>query len=162
MYRMENFKPDTFQPTRFESDHIITLNGDDIPYHSVCEDNVFYNSEGKPIASIYSYSYFRSDIKNTKDRPVIFAYNGGPGSSCMYVHAGFLGTRRITYGEPDRPTAFGPYEIIDNPNCLIDVADLVLIDPVGTGYGVLLDENEKKNFLGIEEDAEALLNFIES
>ena len=162
MYRMENFKPDTFQPTRFESNHIITLNGDDIPYHSVCEDNVFYNSEGKPIASIYSYSYFRSDIKDTRERPVIFAYNGGPGSSCMYVHAGFLGTRRITYGEPDRPTAFGPYEVIDNPNCLIDIADLVLIDPVGTGYGVLLDENEKKNFLGIEEDAEALLNFIES
>ncbi|MBR2825635.1 MAG: hypothetical protein IKE51_05170 [Solobacterium sp.] len=161
MYRTENFKPDNFVPARFESKGSISLKGKKIPYHTVSEDNVFYNNEGKPIASIFSYSYFRSDVKDTKNRPVIFAYNGGPGSSSMYVHAGFLGTRRITYGEPDRPTSFGPYEVINNPDCLIDVADLVLIDPVGTGYGVLLDEEEGKNFLGIEEDAEALLNFIE-
>lgn len=162
MYRTENFKAENFVPARFESKGKITLKGKSIPYHTVSEDNVFYNNEGKPIASIFSYSYFRSDVKDTSKRPVIFAYNGGPGSSSMYVHAGFLGARRITYGKPDRPTSFGPYEVIDNPDCLLDIADLVLIDPVGTGYGVLLDEEEGKNFLGIEEDAEALLNFIES
>lgn len=162
MYRTENFKADNFVPTRFESDHKIKLHGKTIPYHTVSEDNVFYNNEGKPIASIYSYSYFRSDVKDVTNRPVIFGYNGGPGSSSMYVHAGFLGARRITYGEPDRPTSFGPYEVIDNPYCLLDVADLVLVDPVGTGYGVLLDQEEGKNFLGIEEDAEALLTFIET
>lgn len=162
MYRTENFKEDTFKPARFESDHEMVLNGKTIPYHTVSEDNVFYNNEGKPIASIFSFSYFRSDVEDTRNRPVIFAYNGGPGSASMYVHAGFLGARRITYGEPDRPTSFGPYEVIDNPDCLLDVADLVLVDPVGTGYGVLLDEEERKNFLGIEEDAEALLTFIET
>lgn len=162
MYRTENFKAENFVPARFESKGNITLHGKKIPYHTVSEDNVFYNNEGKPIASIFSYSYFRSDVKDVSNRPVIFAYNGGPGSSSMYVHAGFLGTRRITYGEPDRPTSFGPYKVISNPDCLLDVADLVLIDPVGTGYGVLLNEEEEgKNFLGIEEDAEALLNFIE-
>ena len=162
MYRTENFKADTFTPAHFESEHEITLNGKRIPYKTISEDNVFYNNEGKPIASIFSYSYIRSDVKDYSKRPVIFAYNGGPGSSSMYVHAGFLGTRRITYGAPDRPTSFGPYEVIDNPDCLLDVADLVLVDPVGTGYGVLLDEEEGKNFLGIEPDAEALLTFIES
>ena len=161
MYRTENFKAENFVPARFESKGSITLHGKKIPYHTVSEDNVFYNNEGKPIASIFSYSYFRSDVKDVSNRPVVFAYNGGPGSSSMYVHAGFLGTRRITYGEPDRPTSFGPYKVISNPDCLLDVADLVLIDPVGTGYGVLLNEEEGKNFLGIEEDAEALLNFIE-
>ncbi len=162
MYKTENFKADTFTPAHFESEHEIKLNGKTIPYTTISEDNVFYNSEGKPIASIFSYSYIRSDIEDYSNRPVCFAYNGGPGSSSMYVHAGFLGTRRITYGAPDRPTSFGPYEVIDNPDCLLDIADLVLVDPVGTGYGVLLDEEEGKNFLGIEEDAEALLSFIET
>lgn len=162
MYRTECIKPDDFRPARFESEHSIELNGQIIPYRTVSEDNVFYNAEGKPAASIFSYSYFRTDVKDVSSRPVIFAYNGGPGSSSIYVHTGFFGTRRVSYGEPDRPSAFGPYEVIDNPDCLLDVADLVLIDPVGTGYGMLLDEKEKDQFLGIEADAEALLNFIEA
>ena len=163
MYRTEKFKSDDFKPARFEtSGNKITLHDQEITYHTVSEDNVFYNDEGKPIASIFSYSYFRSDVDDVSQRPVIFGFNGGPGSSSMYVHSGFLGARRIVYGDPDRPSAFGPYEVIDNPNCLLDIADVVLVDPVGTGYGLLLDKEEGKNFLGIEEDAEALLNFIES
>ena len=162
MYRTETIKADDFKPARFESSGRIILNGAEVSYKTVCEDNVFYNKDGKPIASIFSYSYFRSDVDDNTHRPVIFAYNGGPGSSSMYVHAGFLGARRISYGEPDRPTSFGPYEVIDNPDCLLDVADLVLVDPVGTGYGLLIDEEEGKNFLGIEPDAEALLTFIEA
>lgn len=161
MYKTENFTAADFKPAKFESDNKITLNGVEIPYHTVCEDNVFYDNSGKPIASIFSYSYFRSDVEDKANRPVIFGYNGGPGSSSMYVHAGFLGTRRLKYEEVDRPTALGPYVVIDNPDCLIDVADIVLIDPVGTGYGVLLDEEKKDDFYGIEEDAEALLTFIE-
>ncbi len=163
MYRTESIKTDDFKPARFEADHTVTLNGKKIPVHTISEDNVFYNAAGKAIASIFSYSYFRSDVKDVTSRPVIFGFNGGPGSSCMYVHYGFLGTKRIVYTEdPDRPSALGPYEVIDNPDCLIDICDLVLIDPVGTGYGLLIDEEEKKQFLGIEEDAEALLNFIEA
>lgn len=162
IYSTEAFKADSFTPARFETDNVIRLKGKEIPYHTVSEDNVFYDKEGKPIASIFSYSYLRSDVKDTRNRPVIFAYNGGPGSSSMFVHAGFLGARRITYGEPDRPSSFGPYEVIDNEECLLDIADLVLVDPVGTGYGVLIDPEEGKRFLGIEEDGEALLAFIES
>ena len=161
MYKTECFKADSFKPARFEAEGSITLNGQVIPYKTVSEDNMFYTADGKPVASIFSYSYFRSDVEDPSKRPVVFGFNGGPGSSSMYVHAGFLGTRRIVYGEPDRPTALPPYETIDNPNCLLDIADLVLVDPVATGYGVLLDEEKGKDFFGIEEDAEALLNFIE-
>jgi len=161
MYKTENFNSTSFTPAKFESDNVINLRGQEIPYHTVSEDNVFYSSDGKPIASIFSYSYFRSDVEDTSLRPVLFGFNGGPGSSSMYVHTGFLGTKRIVYGEPDRPTALGPYEVIDNPQCLLDVADLVLVDPVATGYGVLIDESCANQFFGIEEDAEALLTFIE-
>ena len=162
MYKTESFKPDTFKPARFESDGKITLSGKEIPYHTICEDNVIYGPDGNPVASIFTYAYFRSDVEDTANRPVVFAYNGGPGSSCMYVHAGFLGTRRMQYDEVDRESAFGPYKVIDNPDCLIDIADIVLIDPVGTGYGVLIDESKKKDFFGIEQDAEALLTVLEA
>lgn len=162
MYKTESFKPDTFKPARFESDGKITLSGKEIPYHTICEDNVIYGPDGNPVASIFTYAYFRSDVEDTSNRPVVFAYNGGPGSSCMYVHAGFLGTRRMQYDEVDRESAFGPYKVIDNPDCLIDIADIVLIDPVGTGYGVLIDESKKKGFFGIEQDAEALLTVLEA
>ena len=161
MYKTENFDPKTFTPTRFESDGKIVLSGQEIPYHTVSEDNVFYSPDGKPLASIYSYSYFRSDVEDTSKRPVVFGFNGGPGSSSMYVHAGFLGAKRIVYGEPDRPTSLPPYEVIDNPDCLLDIADVVLVDPAGTGYGQIFDPEHAKDFLGIEEDAEALLTFIE-
>ena len=88
MYNTENFDQKTFEPKCFTSNGSVTLKGVEIKYHTVCEDNVFYDN-GNPIASIFSYSYFRDDV-DTTNRPVIFAFNGGPGSSSMYVHAGFL------------------------------------------------------------------------
>lgn len=159
MYNTEKFDQESFVPKKFESFGTTKIHGEEIKYHTVCEDNVFYEN-GKPIASIFSYSYFRDDV-DTKDRPVIFGFNGGPGSSSMYVHAGFFGVKRIKYDEVNRETSLPPYEVIDNPDCLLDVADLVIIDPVGTGFGVLLDEEHAKDFFGIEEDGEALLTFIE-
>lgn len=161
MYTTEKFDPATFTPARFESDGEIELRGQRVPYHTVSEDNVFYDKSGKALASIFSYSYFRSDVKDTANRPVVFGFNGGPGSSSMHVHAGFLGATRLVYEETDRATSLPPYKSMDNPDCLLDIADVVLVDPVGTGYGVLLDEGSANKFFGIEEDAEALLMFVE-
>ncbi len=156
-------KTDIFKPSRFTGEGSITLRGKEIPYHTVSEDNVFYDDEGEPIASIFSYSYFRSDVEDTKSRPVIFGFNGGPGTSSMMVHVGFLGTKRIKYGEVDDDgTPLPPYESVDNDQCLLDIADLVLIDPVGTGFGRLIDESKKDLFYGIEPDAEAILTFIQT
>lgn len=161
MYTTEKFDPASFTPARFEADGEIELRGRRIPYHTVSEDNVFYDKTGKPLATIFSYSYFRSDVQNPADRPVIFAFNGGPGSSSMHVHAGMFGPVRLAYAETDRATSLPPYAYKDNPDCLLDVADLVMVDPVGTGYGVLLDESSEDKFFGIEEDAEAFLHFVE-
>ena len=162
MYNTMKYDPANFVPQRFEADGIVTIDGRDIPYHAVSEDNVFYSKDGKPIASIFSYSYFRSDVEDRTSRPVVFAYNGGPGSASMYVHAGFFGAKRIKYKDDcDSEMSVPPYEVINNHDSLLDIADVVLIDPVGTGYGLLLDEDSAKEFFGIEEDAEALLYFVE-
>lgn len=156
-------KTDVFTPSRFVGKGSITLRGVEIPYHTVSEDNVFYDDEGKPIASIFSYSYFRSDVEDVKSRPVIFGFNGGPGTSSMMVHVGFLGPKRVKYGEVDDDgLPLPPYESCDNEHCLLDIADLVLVDPVGTGFGRLLDESKKDMFYGIEPDAEAFLTFVQS
>lgn len=156
-------KTDVFTPSRFTSEGTITLRGVKVPYKTVCEDNVFYDNDGKPIASIFSYSYFRSDVEDTKSRPVIFAFNGGPGTSSMMLHIGFLGPKRIKYRDIDDDTLpLPPYESCDNEQCLLDIADLVMVDPVGTGFGRLLDESKKDLFFGIEPDAEAILTFIQA
>lgn len=155
-------RTDVFTPSRFTGKGTITLRGVEIPYHTVCEDNVFYDDEGKPIASIFSYSYFRSGVEDVQSRPVLFGYNGGPGTSSMMVHVGFLSTKRVKYGEVDDDgIPLPPYESCDNEQCLLDIADLVLVDPVGTGFGRLLDESKKELFYGVEADAEALLTFIQ-
>lgn len=157
-------KTDVFKPSRFAREGSISLRGEVVRYHTVSEDNVFYDDDGKPIASIFSYSYFRSDVDEVKSRPVIFAFNGGPGTSSMMVHVGFLGTKRVKYGDDVDADCIPlpPYESCDNDQCLLDIADLVLIDPVGTGFGRLLDESKKDLFYGIEPDAEAILTFIQT
>lgn len=159
IYKTENLEH--FQPARFTSEGAVTIDGRSIPYHTVCEDNVFYNNDGKPIASIFSYSYFRSDVEDTKNRPVLFCFNGGPGTSSMMVHVGFLGVRRLDYtGDPNQPSTLPPYTSVENGNSMLDVADIVVVDPVGTGYGLLLDAASSDQFFAIEPDAEALLTFI--
>lgn len=156
-------KTDVFSPSRFTSEGRIELRGVKVPYHTVCEDNVFYDDDGKAIASIFSYSYFRSDVEDVTARPVMFGFNGGPGTSSMMVHVGFLGPKRIKYGQVDADgLPLPPYESCDNPQCLLDIADLVIVDPVGTGFGRLMNEENGKKFYGIEEDAEAILTFVQS
>ena len=156
------YKSDAFSPSIFEGKGEIVLRGEKISYHTVSEDNVLYDEENKPIASIFSFSYFRDDVTDLASRPVIFAFNGGPGTSSCMVHTGFIGPKRLKYKDDvDDMTGVTPYEVIDNPECLLDIADLVLVDPVGTGFGVLLDESKAEKFYGVEEDAEAFLNFVQ-
>ena len=154
---------DSFIPSRFESKGNVTVGGIDIPYNTVSEDNVFYGDDGKPIASMFSYSYFRSDVMDKELRPVIFCFNGGPGTSSMMLHTGFIGPIRLSYGKDinDDSTPLPPYRSCPNEFCLLDKADLVLIDPVGTGFGRLLDASKAELFYGIEPDAEAFLTFIQ-
>lgn len=155
------YNTEAFSPVCFHGGGSLRLRGQEITYKTICEDNVFYDETGKPLATIFSYSYFRTNVADAASRPVLFCFNGGPGASSVSVHAGCFGAKRVKY--PDSPraeTALPPYEVIDNPDCLLDVADLVMVDPIGTGFGLLLDEEADKRFYGIDEDAEALLMFI--
>jgi len=152
---------ENWEKTRFESDHILHLKGQEIPYHTVCEDNFFYNDDGKAVATIYSYSYFRSDVEDSTSRPVIFAYNGGPGSASLWMHLGFIGPRRVKLEDEINVSAVPPFELEDNPNCLLDICDLVVVDMVGTGLGRLFDEGAKESFYECDADITQLARFID-
>jgi carboxypeptidase C (cathepsin A) len=153
---------ETFSPSRFEAEGEITLRGKKIRYRSICEDNIIYNSAGKPIGSVFSYTYLRTDVKDPQQRPVIFVFNGGPGCSCVWLHVGMFGPYRVKYDDPVNPPAHPPFDIEVNPYCLLDDCDIVLLDPVGTGYGILLDPEAGSSFYSVRNDAEVTCDFIES
>ena len=150
------------EKARFTASGSITLRGQTVPYNTVCEDNFIYGEDGQPIATVFTYSYFRSDVTDPSARPVMFCFNGGPGCGSVWVHVGLFGPRRLKIQGDclDLPSA-PPYELEDNPTCLLDLCDLVMIDPVGTGYGRLFAEKEKERFFSTHGDARCLSYVID-
>ncbi|MGA2653657.1 MAG: peptidase S10 [Terracidiphilus sp.] len=114
--------------------------------------------DAAPIARMSYFAYFKKDAK-AEDRPITFFYNGGPGSSTVWLHMGSLGPKHVvTDGDQHLPAA--PYKLIDNPYTLLDVSDVVFIDMPGTGFGRLIGKDPEKAFWGIDEDGNAFARFI--
>jgi len=109
-------------------------------------------------ASMSYVAYFRGD-KEDPHRPITFLYNGGPGSSTVWLHMGAFGPKRVRTAD-DTHSAAAPYRVIDNEYSLIDVSDLVFIDAPGTGFGHLRGNEKEKAFYGVDQDAHAFANFI--
>lgn len=149
------------EKSRFESQGSVVLNGQTIPYRTVSEDNFFVDEEGQPTATIFSYAYFRSDVADPATRPVLFAYNGGPGCSSLWIHAGLFGPRRVKLEDELHLPTVPPFELEDNPHCLLDLCDIVLVDPVGTGFGRLIQEKARAEFYDADGDVKAMAMFIE-
>ena len=115
--------------------------------------------DAPPVARMFYVAYFKTGAK-AEDRPVTFFYNGGPGSSTVWLHMGSLGPKHVmTAGDTHLPAA--PYTMVDNPNSLLDVSDLVFIDMPGTGFGRVMGKDADKTFWGIDGDAGAFARFIE-
>ena len=107
---------------------------------------------------MFYVAYFKKDAK-AEDRPITFFYNGGPGSSTVWLHMGSLGPKYVvTDGDQHQPAA--PYKLLDNPNSLLDTSDLVFIDMPGTGFGRLIGKDAEKAFWGVDEDGGAFTRFI--
>ncbi|MGA7343898.1 MAG: peptidase S10 [Terracidiphilus sp.] len=115
-------------------------------------------ADAPPVAHMFYVAYFKTGA-NAEDRPVTFFYNGGPGSSTMWLHMGSLGPKYVeTAGDRHLPGA--PYKMIDNAYSLLDVSDEVFIDMPGTGFGRLAGKDAGKAFWGVDQDAEAFARFI--
>ncbi len=108
---------------------------------------------------IFYMAYTLDGVEDPSSRPVTFAYNGGPGAASLYVQMGFLGPRRIDVDEHGETDTF-PVGIKDNDYSILDLTDLVFIDPVGTGYSKPADGVDISNFLGYENDLRSVGDFI--
>jgi carboxypeptidase C (cathepsin A) len=114
--------------------------------------------DAEPTARMFYVAYFKKDAK-AEERPITFFYNGGPGSSTVWLHMGSLGPKHVVT-DTDTHMPAAPYKMVDNANSLLDVSDLVFIDMPGTGFGRLLGKDPEKGFWGIDEDANAFARFI--
>ena len=142
------------------TDHSIKLGGQTIPYKATAQTIQLKDDKGEPTALVYSTAYTRSDVKDSSTRPVAFLYNGGPGSSSVWLHMGSFGPRRVvTANAAITPPA--PYKVEDNIYSLLDKTDLVFIDPVGTGFSHAVGKAQNKDFWGVDPDVKSLAQFIE-
>jgi carboxypeptidase C (cathepsin A) len=111
-----------------------------------------------PEASMSYVGYFRGEKEDSR-RPITFLFNGGPGSSTVWLHMGAFGPKRVRTAD-DTHSAAAPYRVVDNEYSLIDVSDLVFVDAPGTGFGHLRGADKEKAFYGVDQDAHAFANFI--
>jgi len=115
-------------------------------------------SQAPPLARMFYVAYFKRDAA-AEQRPITFLYNGGPGSSTVWLHMGSFGPKHVVT-DTDTHTAAAPYKLVDNANSLLDASDLVFIDMPGTGFGRLTGKDSAKAFWGIDEDGHAFGRFI--
>jgi carboxypeptidase C (cathepsin A) len=117
-------------------------------------------SEGeRPRATVFFVAYTRKGVDDAAKRPITFSFNGGPGSSSVWLHLGVLGPRRVAMGElGELPPP--PYRATDNPHSLLDVSDLVFIDPVSTGFSRPVEGEKAREFHTVKRDIESVGDFI--
>ena len=130
-----------------------TKDWDDVPQNRDKDDK-----NQPPETSMFYVAYFKSDSKGAQ-RPLTFLYNGGPGSSTVWLHMGAFGPKRvITLDDSHTPAA--PYSIVNNEYSLLDVSDLVFVDAPGTGFSRISGKDREKAFYGVDQDAQAFADFI--
>lgn len=147
-------------PVNVEKQGRVSIGGQEIRYKVVAGETYLNDKNDKPAASIFSTSYMRTGVPSAHTRPVLFIFNGGPGSASIWLHMGVFGPRRVALPPDGADDGAPPYDIGDNPHALIDIADLVFIDPVGTGWSRALGKTDPKDYWGVREDARSLAEFI--
>jgi carboxypeptidase C (cathepsin A) len=139
--------------------HHLAAGARSLDYSATAGTLIVRDDDDKPIASIGYVAYVRHDAKSAAARPLMFAFNGGPGSSSLWLHMGVLGPRRVLVSDPG-PTPPGPYRTVDNEFSVLDKSDLVMIDPVGTGVSHAVCNHHDEEFWGVDADIDSISRFI--
>ncbi len=135
-----------------------TFGGQRINYRVTMRENLLSAEDGTPEAMVVTTSYVRTPSDTS--RPVFFLFNGGPGSGSVWLQMGAFGPVRVAIPSDARDDGGPPYPLLPNPDSLLDVADLVFIDPPGTGFSYLLEGVEPERYYGLTQDAEAVAEVI--
>jgi carboxypeptidase C (cathepsin A) len=137
----------------------VTLDGQVVKYTATVGWLIMKDKEDKPIARFGYTAYTRDGVKDLTRRPVMFAYNGGPGSSSIWLHMGIMGPRRVVVN--DNGYAPPPPSVsVENAYTVLDVTDIVMIDPVGTGFSKPLGDAKSGDFWGVDQDIKSVGQFI--
>jgi carboxypeptidase C (cathepsin A) len=140
--------------------HSVTVGGQTINYTARSGFMILKDEDGTtPRASIFFTSYTKDGVDPGK-RPVTFTFNGGPGSSSVWLHMGAFGPKRVVYADDEGHAAKPPYRLVDNEGTLLDLTDLVFIDPVTTGYSRAIPFKDASKFHGVDADIESVGQFI--
>ena len=149
--------PATEAATRTQ--HSVSIGGRTIKYTATAGTLIIRDDKGEPQASVFYVAYTLDGAKADK-RPVTFLYNGGPGSSSMWLHMGSFAPMRIETASPEA-TSPAPYHLVPNSDSLLDKTDLVFVDAVGTGYSRPLGKATGKDFWGVDQDISAFSRAIQ-
>ena len=149
---------ETVEPMHFASSGSVRIGGKNIEYTATAGTLVMKNEKDEPIAE-FGYTSYVQKGKDKTDRPILFAYNGGPGSASFWLHMGILGPVR-TVVEDVAFTSTGPFRRVNNEYSILERADLVMIDPVGTGFSRAAGETEGEAFWGVDQDIASVSDFI--
>jgi len=140
------------------TEHSVEIGGKTISYTATAGTLIVRNDKDEPTAAMGYVAYTMRGAEASR-RPVTFSYNGGPGSSSVWLHMGALGPRRIVTTDAG-PTPPAPYRVVDNAYSILDKTDLVMIDPVGTGISRAVGEAKDKDFWGVDQDIDSISRFI--
>ena len=156
----EEITVDKREPVRFSKEMKGIFNGKRMSYLASHYETILYekNDYNKPMASIFVTEY--RSLKNDPSRPVIFIFNGGPGSASLWLHIGVMGPKVVKVPSDATDDGSPPYKLEDNLLSPLDVADLVCIDPIGTGYSLAMGGHENKEFWGVKQDAQSVSQFV--
>ncbi len=142
-----------------ETHHETTINGKKIVYSAKAGTQPVWAEDGHPIATLFYTYYQRTDIEDLDRRPLIISFNGGPGSASVWMHMAYTGPRILKIDDEGFPVQ--PYGVRDNPHSILDVADIVFVNPVNTGYSRIVDdEADTEQFFGVNQDIQYLAEWI--
>lgn len=137
----------------------INIKGQTVPYIAKAGTLPVWDENGKPVASVFYTYYERSDVKDRASRPLVISFNGGPGTPSVWMEIGYTGPRILNVDEEGYPVE--PYGLHDNPNSILDVADIVYVDPVNTGFSRKVNNDiVDSKFFGVNEDIKYLAEWI--
>ena len=137
----------------------VTIKGQRVPYDATAGTIPVWDEEGKPIAGLFYTYYERSDIKDRDSRPLVISFNGGPGTPSVWMEIGYTGPRRLNLDDEGYPVQ--PYGVKENPQSILDIADIVYVDPVNTGFSRAANKDVPgSKFFGVNEDIRYLAEWI--
>lgn len=146
--------------TTITTTHQVTIKGVRVPYTATAGTQPVFGDDGQPVAALFYTYYERTDVSDKTGRPLMISFNGGPGSGSLWMHLGYTGPKQLIIDSEGYPVQ--PYGVRDNPHSVLDVADIVFVNPVNTGFSRMVEGADREQFFGVNEDVRYLADWIDT